>query len=168
MNVHLRLLLLAGAAVFFGYTLYYIRRKQLDLYHSIRWFAGAALILAMALFPGLLTLLAHAVGIDVPSNLVFLIMIVYLMLTCLSLSASVSRQHARIRTLVQEAALMEQRVRELERRLFEQERRPCGQEESLCEQERRPCGQEGSLCAQEKRMRPDGERDENTGDRAGV
>ena len=50
MNIHLRLLLLAGAAIFFGYTLYYIRKKQLDLYHSIRWFVLSALILAMALF----------------------------------------------------------------------------------------------------------------------
>ena len=117
MNIHLRLLLLAGAAIFFGYTLYYIRKKQLDLYHSIRWFVLSALILAMALFPELLTVLAHVAGIEIPSNLVFLIMIVYLMLTCLSLSASVSRQHARIRTLVQEAALMEKRICELERRI---------------------------------------------------
>ena len=117
MNIHLRLLLLAGAAIFFGYTLYYIRKKQLDLYHSIRWFVLSALILAMALFPELLTVLAHFAGIEIPSNLVFLIMIVYLMLTCLSLSASVSRQHARIRTLVQEAALMEKRICELERRI---------------------------------------------------
>ena len=117
MNIHLRLLLLAGAAIFFGYTLYYIRHKQLDLYHSIRCFALAALILAMALFPGLLTVLAHAAGIDVPSNLVFLILIVYLLLTCLALSASVSRQHARIRTLVQELALMEKRLGELEKRI---------------------------------------------------
>ena len=64
-----------------------------------------------------MTVLAHVAGIEIPSNLVFLIMIVYLMLTCLSLSASVSRQHARIRTLVQEAALMEKRICELERRI---------------------------------------------------
>ena len=71
----------------------------------------------MALFPDVLQVISRAVGIEVPSNLVFLLMIVYLLLTCLSLSASVSRQHARIRALVQNTALMEKRIRELEEKM---------------------------------------------------
>ena len=117
MNLHLRIFLSAGAILFLGYTIYYIRRKQLDLYHSIRWFAGAVVILAMGLFPGAMKALTRIVGIEVPSNLVFLIMIVFLLLTSLSLSASVSRQHARIRILVQENALLEKRIRDLEMRI---------------------------------------------------
>ena len=114
MNLHLRLLLLIGAVLFMCLTVFYIRRKGLDLYHSIICFAGALLILLMALFPDVLEPLARWIGIQVPSNLVFLIMIAYLLCTSLSLCAVTSRQHARIRKLVQEYALLEKRVRELE------------------------------------------------------
>ncbi|GEM_PF-4238931 len=114
MNSHLRLLLLAGAVIFLLLTLYYIRQKHLDLYHSIRWFALAVLILVMALVPDEMEKLSRIAGIEVPSNLVFLCMIIFLILTCLSLSASVSRHHARIRTLVQQNAIQEERIRELE------------------------------------------------------
>jgi len=117
MNIYLRILLLAGSVLFLLLTVNSIRRKNLDLYHSIRWFIGAIIILLMALFPDVLQIISRAVGIEVPSNLVFLLMIVYLLLTCLSLSASVSRQHARIRSLVQSTALMEKRIRELEKKM---------------------------------------------------
>ncbi len=117
MSIYLRILLLFGSVLFLLLTVNSIRRKNLDLYHSIRWFVLAILILLMALFPDGVELLSKAVGIEVPSNLVFFLMIAYLLQTCLSLSASVSRQHARIRALVQNTALMEERIRELEEKV---------------------------------------------------
>ena len=117
MNVNLRILLLLGSVLLLLLTANSIHKKNLDLYHSIRWFVSAIVILLMALFPGGVEPISKAVGIEVPSNLVFLMMIVYLLLTCLSLSASVSRQHARIRALVQDTALMEKRIRELEEKI---------------------------------------------------
>ena len=44
MNLHLRLLLLIGAVLFMCLTVFYIRRKGLDLYHSIICFAGPEFI----------------------------------------------------------------------------------------------------------------------------
>ena len=114
MNMHLRILLLAGALLFMAVTVYNIRTGNLNLFHSIRWFAGSALILIMAIFPDGLASLAAFCGIEIPSNFVFFIMIAFLLLSSLSLSASASRQHERIRKLVQETAALENRIRELE------------------------------------------------------
>ncbi len=116
MSINLRILLLAGSVLFLIWTVWSIRKRKLDLYHSIRWFVGAVVIFIMALFPDVMEKFSRLVGIEVPSNLVFLIMIVYLLLTCLALSGSVSRQHARIRELIQRTALLENRILELEKK----------------------------------------------------
>lgn len=126
MSLHLRILLIIGAVWFLGLTIYYIKRKHLDLYHSIRWFAGAVVILVMAVFPGILGAITNLVGMELPSNLVFMLMILYLLLTCLSLSASVSRQHTRIKTLVQETAQLENRIRELEKKIGSENEKDTG------------------------------------------
>lgn len=117
MNLQLQLVLIIGSALFLGITIWFIKGKGLDLYQSIRWFAGAVILLLMAIFPGVMEHISRWAGIEVPSNLVFLILIAYLLFTSLSMSASISKQHARIRKLVQDMALLENKVRELEEKL---------------------------------------------------
>ena len=117
MNLQLQLTLIIGSVLYLGITIYYIRCKGLDLYNSIRWFAGAVILLLLAIFPGVMQHISSFAGIVVPSNLVFLIMIAYLLVTSLSMSASISRQHERIKTLVQNNALLEERIEKLEKQL---------------------------------------------------
>ena len=117
MSGKLQIVLIVSSLFFLVLTLRYIRKKGLDLYHSIQWFAGSALLLIMALFPGAVEYLAHLVGVELASNFVFLILLAYLLFTLLSLSASVSRQHDRIKRLVQAIALLEKRVEELEKEM---------------------------------------------------
>ena len=113
MSTNFRLLLIAGSLLFLGITLYYIFRKGMDLANSIRWFAGALILFLMALFPDAVGAVAGWVGIEVPSNLVFLIGIVYLLMTSLSLSAVISAQQNKIRTLTLEQAALEKEIRDL-------------------------------------------------------
>ena len=54
MSLNLQLILIAGSVLFLALTVYYIRRWGLDLYNSIRWFAGAVVLL---LLPAVLLLL---------------------------------------------------------------------------------------------------------------
>lgn len=114
MNTRLQVVLIIISVLFLITAIYFIRKKGLDLYHSIVWFAGAVILLIMACFPEISVFLAELAGVEVPSNMVFLILIGYLMVASLSLSASLSRQHARIRRLVQTVALLDKRLRELE------------------------------------------------------
>ena len=52
MSGRLQIVLIICSFLFLGATISYIRRKGLDLYHSIIWFLGAAILLLMAFFPG--------------------------------------------------------------------------------------------------------------------
>ncbi len=114
MSLNLQLILIAGSVLFLALTVYYIRRWGLDLYNSIRWFAGAVVLLLLALFPGVVEHFSRWAGVEVPSNLIFLAVIAYLMITSLSLSAAVSKQHDRIKKLTQELAMAEKRIRKIE------------------------------------------------------
>lgn len=117
MGMQLQLFLSICAILFLCATISYIRKKGLDLYHSIMWFLGAAILLLMAVFPAPITALAGLVGVETPSNFVFLILIAFLLLTSLSMSAAISRQHTRIKHLVQSVAILENRLERLEREL---------------------------------------------------
>jgi len=114
MNVRLKLVLIILSVVFLFLTVHFIRKKGLDLYHSIVWIVGAVILLVMACFPETMQILSDLTGVEIPSNLVFLILIGYLMAASLSLSASLSRQHARIRRLVQSVAILENRLKQVE------------------------------------------------------
>lgn len=114
MSLNLRLILIAGSALFFCVTLYLIYNKRMDLNNSIRWFAGAVILILMALFPDALEHICRWVGISVPSNLVFFVGIAYLLWTSISFSAEISRQHETIKKLTQRYALLEKRLRDIE------------------------------------------------------
>ena len=117
LGVQLRVFLSICALLFFAATLYYIRCKGLDLYRTILWFSGAALLLILAIFPRPIIFLTGLTGIETPSNFVFLVLIGFLLFLGLSMSASISRQHNRIKNLVQSVAILENRVEQLEKQL---------------------------------------------------
>ena len=78
MGVQLRIFLSICALLFFVATLYYIRCKGLDLYRTILWFSGAAVLLILAIFPKPVIALASLSGVETPSNFVFLVLIGFL------------------------------------------------------------------------------------------
>ena len=125
MSVKLQILLSVCTLLFLGGTIGFIRKKGLDLYHSIVWFFGALLLLLIALFPQPVLWLTHIAGIETPSNFVFIAIISFLLITTLSLSAAVSRHHMRIKRMVQSMAILENRVEALEAQLAAlQDRQP--------------------------------------------
>ena len=121
MSVKLQLVLIVSTVLFLCVTIGFIRKKGLDLYHSIIWFFGALLLLLIALFPQPVLKIAGLAGIETPSNFVFIVIITYLLITALSLSAAISRHHMRIKRMVQSIAILENRIESLEAQLAERE-----------------------------------------------
>lgn len=119
MNIRLQIFLSISAVLFLFYTIQSIRRKGLDLYHSMIWLAGAVVLLLGAVFPGPVMALAKLVGVTAPSNYVFFLMIAILMLASISMSTALSRQHSRIRSMVQSMAILEKRLEEAEQQILE-------------------------------------------------
>lgn len=114
MEGKLQIFLALGAIIFLVTTLYFIRKKGLDLYHSILWLFMALLVLLFSIFPGIVTFLSRVLGIATASNAIFLFSFFFLLVIALSSSAALSRHHMRIKRLVQSVALLERRVQELE------------------------------------------------------
>ena len=114
MDTRLQVFLAIGAILFLGVTLHFIRRKGLDLAHSILWLFMGIVFLIIAVVPQIVTLISRWMGIEVASNAIFLVLVAFLLICAISSSASLSRHHTRIKRLVQSVALLEHRIEQLE------------------------------------------------------
>lgn len=97
-----------------------LRRRQLSEKYTVLWLLVGLAVLVLTIFPGVLTALSHLTGIAVPSNLLFLVSIVFLTGVGLHLSWELSKLENETRRLAEELALLrldvEQRFREPEGR----------------------------------------------------
>lgn len=91
-----------------------LRRGTLRERHAAWWVVGGVLALIVAVFPGLLTWVAHLLGVAVPTNLVFFVAIALLFLVSLQYGSELTKVEARLRDLTEHAAFLEQRIRKLE------------------------------------------------------
>lgn len=112
MDLTLRLWLLAGVIVYFGVILVALRKKSLTLKYSLLWMFSALLLLIIVIFPRIINGVTKLLGIASPVNAVFTIVLFLVLMILISLSVIVSKQHARIKKLIQSVALLEKRLRD--------------------------------------------------------
>jgi hypothetical protein len=129
-RVHLtsqtRILAAILAVAFMAMILELIRRDRLQERYSVVWFVAGLGMLVGAAFPGLLELVADAMGVRDTNVALFSIVLLLLLGLALNFSVIMSRQAAQITRLAQERAL--ERARE-QARSDEQPLEP--EEESL-------------------------------------
>lgn len=75
MSSSLRLGLLIASIIALIFVLFFVVKKKLNIKYSIVWILWAILSLIMAIFPQTFYKLAKVLGIEMPVNAVFLIMI---------------------------------------------------------------------------------------------
>ena len=97
---------LVAALVTLGFVIELLRRGVLLEKFAALWLLVSVAIVIMAIFPTTLTWLADLLGVEVPSNLLFLMGGVLLLLVSVQLSHEVSRVEARTRRLAEEIALL--------------------------------------------------------------
>lgn len=112
MDLTLRLWLLAGVIVYFAVILVALRKKSLTLKYSLLWMFSALLLLIIVIFPRIINGVTKLLGIASPVNTVFTIVLFLVLMILISLSVIVSKQHARIKKLIQSVALLEKRLRD--------------------------------------------------------
>jgi hypothetical protein len=93
------------ALAFMGLVLELIRRDKLQERFSVVWFVAGLGMLVGAAFPGLLTLVADAMGVRDTNVALFSIVLLFLLGLALNFSVTMSRQAAQITRLAQERAL---------------------------------------------------------------
>jgi hypothetical protein len=108
-KVHLtsqtRILAAAIAIIFMILILELIRRNRLQERYSVIWFVAGIGMLAGAVFPGLLSVVADAMGVRDTNVALFSIVLLLLLGLALNFSVIMSRQAAQITRLAQERAL---------------------------------------------------------------
>lgn len=86
----LRVGLLLGAVCYLALILWLLKKKKLTVRYSIIWLISAGVLLVFAVFPYVVLVLTDLLGMAVPVNVVFLLVIAFILLLLLSLSSIVS------------------------------------------------------------------------------
>jgi hypothetical protein len=98
-----------------------LRRHRLREKYALIWSTLSVAAIIGALFPGLLGAVSTALGLQLPSNLLFLLAIVVLLGLTLQLSYELGRSEERVRTLAEEVALLRLRIDEALREIRDAE-----------------------------------------------
>jgi hypothetical protein len=104
-----------ASIITFVFVFWLMRRGALREKYAVLWLLLSGAALLFSLFPGLLKGISDLLGVETPSNLLFFVTIVLLILVAVQLSYELSRHEARIRRLAEEVALVNEelgRIRE--------------------------------------------------------
>lgn len=121
MSLNFRIVLIVGAAVAFAFILRKLKKTEMSIANSIFWLLFSASLVVSALFPSAVFFLSDLIGIESPSNFVFLYVIALLLIKCFTLTVEASDMRKRIDVLAQEIAL---RDKERHERYESQSRSP--------------------------------------------
>ncbi|MBS6865986.1 MAG: DUF2304 domain-containing protein [Ruthenibacterium sp.] len=116
-NLALRLDMFLGAVVFLVVILWLLKKGRLTVRYSIIWLMAGGALLVFAVFPYIVLVLRDWLNMEMPVNVIFTLVLAFVLLLLLSLSTIVSGFAEKLKRLAQENALLEKRVRELEQAL---------------------------------------------------
>ncbi len=101
-----RILPLFAAGVTLFVMIDLLRRHQLREKYAILWLLVSLSVVVIAVFPGLLARAAQITGVQTPSNLLFFVAALVLLIVCVQLSWEVSRLEDETRALAEEVAIL--------------------------------------------------------------
>lgn len=117
MSVQLRVFLGIIIIAYFGLIFRFLHRKILILKYALLWLFMGLILAVLVVFPNILKIIASFLGIQMGVNALFLLGIGFIIILVMSLTAIVSHQTERIRTLAQDNAMLEKRIRDLEKKI---------------------------------------------------
>ena len=94
---------------------------MLSLKYSLLWLVAGVAMLIFTIFPLLTIRFVKLFGVESVMNGLFSILIFFILTIIMSLTAIVSRQSDKIRTLTQSQAILEERIRLLEEKAQDKE-----------------------------------------------
>ncbi|MDF1602826.1 DUF2304 domain-containing protein [Nocardioides sp. YIM 152315] len=95
-----------GSLITFAALFELMRRRRLREKYAVLWVTVSVGLVLIALVPALLPALADLVGVEVPTNLLFFVASVVLMLVSMQHSYELGRLEEETRTLAEEVALL--------------------------------------------------------------
>lgn len=107
MSPVLRLVLIVGSLLALWVVINRVRKKKIRIADSVYWVVCAVLMILFAVFPGIAFFFAGLLGFLSPSNFVFCMIIVLMLVKIFNLSCDVSKLADKVEQLAQEIALHE-------------------------------------------------------------
>ena len=115
MELRVQLVAILAAICLLLFVLELVRRRRLLERYALLWLFSGLSLLVLAVWKGLLQIVADAIGIFYPPSALFVIAFGFILVLLLHFSIAVSRLADQNRLLAQRLALVEQRMRRRER-----------------------------------------------------
>lgn len=106
----IRICLILGSIVTAGYILMRVRRSKVQIEDTIFWLLFSAVLLILAIFPGIAYWVSNLLGFISPINFVYLVIIFLLLAKQFFMSIKISQLDSRVRILTEQVALNEEKV----------------------------------------------------------
>ena len=110
-----QIVVILGALCLLLFVLWLLKRGALTVKYSLLWLLCGVVLLLFAVCPYLVYVIRDLLDMQVPSNVVFLLIDGFVLLLLISLSVAVSQLSEKSKRQAQSIALLENRVRELEK-----------------------------------------------------
>lgn len=101
-----RVLPIVAAAVTLVAIVDLLRRRQLREKYAVLWLVVSINVALVAVFPSVLTKLSELTGVKTPSNLLFFVAALVLLVVCVQLSYAISRLEDETRALAEELGIL--------------------------------------------------------------
>ena len=117
-RVHLTFLI--GLTILLLIVLELVRRRKFREEYSLLWIATVVVMLILSAWRGSLKLIANAMGIQLPSNALFVVGSMFILVILLHFSAVISSFKTKNQELARRSALLELRLEQLEKKMTEE------------------------------------------------
>lgn len=114
MTAHFQFFLIFGAAVLLLIIFFLLKKGRMSVKYSLIWLLLSVVLVIFAVCPYVVYVLRDLLDVQMPVNLVFMLMFGFVLLVLLSLSIAVTELAEKCRRLTQANAILEKRVRDLE------------------------------------------------------
>lgn len=114
MTLTLRIVLIVVSVLTTWMIMRKIRNSKLQIEDSIFWIGFSSILILFSLFPGLPDFLSRLAGTYTTANFIYLAVIFLLIMKMFHMSLKISQLETKLKDLVQEAALEENRRRRME------------------------------------------------------
>lgn len=110
--VTLQFLLILGVGLMYYYIVRTIKKSNVRVDDMVMWLLGGAILLLFGLFPALPSIFSYIIGFLSPTNFIFTIILLFLLLMVFSLSIKVSQLQEKVKDLAHYHALLEHELKQ--------------------------------------------------------
>ena len=114
MTPRLQLYMILGAVILLAVIFCLLKRGLMSVKYSLLWLLLAVCLVIAAAVPYPVFVLRDLLDIQMPVNLIFLLMFCFVLVVLLSLSVAITQLAEKCKRLTQANAILEKRVRDLE------------------------------------------------------